>query len=96
MVSAANVPALAGTSRGNTTRRAKRHAERVTDSGQLTLPSTWSDVPAKSIRSASPSTLTATSIGMSSSTTPSPSISPLARYSPSGMRAIASRVRRSV
>ena len=46
----------------------------MTESGQLTLPATWSSVPEKSIDSASPSTFTEARIITSSSLTPSPSI----------------------
>ena len=75
----AYVPAHAGTSSGSRTRRAKKHADRVTASGQLTLPSTASAVPARSITARSPSIVTATRIGMSASVTPSPSSSVAAR-----------------
>ena len=90
------MPALAGMSSDSSTRSAKKHAERVTDSGQLTLPGTASAVPVKSTVSRSPATRTATRSGMSSSMTPSPSISLTAVYSPSGSRRTASRVWRSV
>ena len=90
------MPALAGMLPGSRTRRAKKHADRVTESGQLTLPGTASAVPVKSTVSSSPLIRTATRIGMSSSRIPSPSISLAAVYSPSGSRRIASRVWRSV
>ncbi len=67
----------------------------MTASGQLTLPATASEVPAKSMRASSPAIVTSTRIGMSASVTPSPSSSVSARYTPSGRRRSASRVRRS-
>src|SRR5690348_15501045 len=56
----AYVPELDGTSGGISTRTAKQHAERVTAIGQLTLPTAAGAVPAKSISTASPATVTAT------------------------------------
>ncbi len=93
----ANVPALlTGTSLARSTCMAKLQAERVTEMGQLTLPATAGDVPVKSMIAESPSITTRTQMGMSASVMPSPSIWLLARYSPSGRRSSASRVRRSV
>ncbi len=71
-------------------------AERVTAIGQFTLPCTAAAVPSKSIVISSSSIVTRTWSGMSSSTTPSPSISLCASYTPSGSSRMASRVRRSV
>ena len=50
-------PALAGTSRATTVRRAKTAAATVTASTALTLPDDWEAVPAKSNRMPSPSTV---------------------------------------
>ena len=96
MSSGASAPAFAGTSAGSRTRSANRHAERVTAIVQLTLPATASAVPSKSIASVSPSSVTVARSGMSSSVTPSPSISLSAVALPSGSPRSVSRVRRSV
>src|SRR5207253_7868353 len=58
----AKAPPDAGTSGSVTQRTTKKHAERVTASGQLRLPSYCGDVPAKSISTLSPETVTAARI----------------------------------
>ena len=56
-----------------TLRITKYTADRVTANGQLQLPGATGSVPAKSTRTRSPVTLTATRIAIGSAVTPSPS-----------------------
>ena len=74
------------------TRRTKQHAEVVTASGQFRFPPCCGSVPSKSTRTSSPSISTAAAISRSPSAASTVSV---AVYLPSGMSAIAARVRRS-
>ena len=64
-VTGANAPPEAGRSGSVRQRTTKKHAERVTASGQLRLPSCCGAVPAKSISTSSPAIVTAAWISSS-------------------------------
>jgi hypothetical protein len=67
-VTGSNAPPEAGMSGSVSTRTTKKHAERVTASGQLRFPRCCGAVPAKSISTASPAIVTAARIARSPST----------------------------
>ena len=91
-VTGAKAPAEAGTSGAVKQRTTKYAADRVTESGQLRLPSCCGSVPAKSISTSSPATVTAAWIVSVPSGASSTS---LASKRPSGSPAIPVRTIRS-
>ena len=92
---ARDTPPLVGMSSGKSVRTTNSTAERATASGQFTLPRAAAAVPVKSAWNTPSRTSTRTTIGRSTSSTPSPSSQSVATRPAASRGRNAARVRRS-